>query len=76
MDILTALRGSLPPSFVIGLKLNSADYVSGGLSILDARDHISQLARGGIDFIEISGGDYEQPGLFSYGLCWLTFEVT
>jgi 2,4-dienoyl-CoA reductase-like NADH-dependent reductase (Old Yellow Enzyme family) len=55
----------VPPNFVIGIKLNASDYVS-GQDIADAekqaQEHIRDIASWGLDFIEISGGDYEAPG--------------
>lgn len=46
--------------FIIGVKLNSSDYVQGGLTENDALLNIQWLAEhGGVDFVEISGGNYE-----------------
>ncbi|GAA5861627.1 hypothetical protein JCM3774_002651 [Rhodotorula dairenensis] len=62
--IVDAIRTELPQSdgFVLGIKLNSSDYVKGGLTEQDALDNVKWIAEhGGVDFIEISGGDYERP---------------
>jgi 2,4-dienoyl-CoA reductase-like NADH-dependent reductase (Old Yellow Enzyme family) len=62
--IVTSIRASCPPDFVIGIKLNAADYVSGGAGAEErALSHLRHLASWQmIDFVEISGGDYEDPG--------------
>jgi 2,4-dienoyl-CoA reductase-like NADH-dependent reductase (Old Yellow Enzyme family) len=70
--IVTSIRKVLPRPFVLGIKLNSSDHVGAG-SLHDAQaekeaedralGHVVDIARWGmIDFIEISGGDYENPG--------------
>ncbi|KAH9976208.1 hypothetical protein BGW80DRAFT_1473431 [Lactifluus volemus] len=69
--IVTSIRKVLPRPFVLGIKLSSSDYVGAG-SLHDAQaekeaedralDHVVDIARWDmIDFIEISGGDYEIP---------------
>ncbi|KAL5522565.1 hypothetical protein ACEPAG_8582 [Sanghuangporus baumii] len=65
-EIVEAIRLSVPGTFVVGLKLNAADYATGGFSQAEGAEHIAQVARWqwnnrGVDFIEISGGDYEIP---------------
>ncbi|KAF7339122.1 NADPH dehydrogenase [Mycena venus] len=61
--IVTETRAVVPSNFVLGLKINSADYAesytAGYASVLD---HVLTIASwGSVDFIEISGGDYEKP---------------
>lgn len=70
----------VPPSFILGVKINAGDYVDCDTDTQNGRieenqiglkesgmedaalDHIRTLANwGGVDFIEISGGDYENP---------------
>ncbi|KAL2788697.1 hypothetical protein BJX66DRAFT_251232 [Aspergillus keveii] len=59
LDIFHAIRAVVPPTFCIGIKFNSADYNSA--SFEDTMTQIGLLAEAGIDFIEISGGTYEDP---------------
>ncbi|SCV71216.1 BQ2448_2804 [Microbotryum intermedium] len=64
--IIEAIRAEIPFStgFALGIKLNSSDYVKGGLTEEDALDHVRWIAEhGGVDFIEISGGTYENPAM-------------
>lgn len=71
-EIAEGIHAIVPKDFVIGVKINSADYIETGEGSSDRRvlkethrvlDHIRTIALWGIvDFIEISGGDYESPG--------------
>lgn len=65
LEIIDAVRNRVPRDFVLGIKLNSADFVRGGLTENDALLNVQWLAEhGGIDFVEISGGNYENVGGF------------
>lgn len=58
-QIITGIRAVTPSRFVLGIKLNAGDYITGGVSEERALEHVRQIALLEIDFIEISGGDYE-----------------
>ncbi|KAG1753607.1 uncharacterized protein EDB91DRAFT_1043445 [Suillus paluster] len=68
-EIVEAIRKVVPTTFIIGIKINSADYVASGSTEEVSQqgeqcilDHIRTISSWGIiDFIEISGGDYEKP---------------
>ena len=49
------------PGFSVSVKLNSADFQKGGFSFEDCLAVIDILNELGVDFVEISGGNYEQP---------------
>ena len=49
------------PGFSVSVKLNSADFQKGGFSFEDCLGVIDLLDDIGVDFVEISGGNYEQP---------------
>ncbi|KAL4874627.1 hypothetical protein BJY04DRAFT_203562 [Aspergillus karnatakaensis] len=66
LDIVAQIRAVVPPAFCIGIKFNSADHNS--TSFEDTLTQIGRLADAGIDFIEISGGTYEDPKMFDRGL--------
>lgn len=71
-EIVEGIRAIVPKDFVIGMKINSADCVETSERPSDERvlkeiqrvlDHIRTIALWGmVDFVEISGGDYESPG--------------
>lgn len=68
--IATEIRHNVPKDFVLGVKLNSADFVD--RKAVDTSDekvlkHIRNIVSWGlIDFLEITGGDYESPGVWTY----------
>lgn len=61
-QIIDRIRTVVPCDFVLGIKLNAGDYVAGGLSERDALEHVRLISLSRVDYIEISGGDYENPG--------------
>jgi len=64
--VIDAIRAIVPSTFAVGVKMNSADFSTGGLTEDEAQDQIRWInEHGGIDFIEISGGTYEAPTMFS-----------
>lgn len=80
--IVDEIKRQLPADFVLGVKVNSADYVD-SQSTEDAvlgeqriTEHILSIAQwDAFDFIEISGGDYETPSM-SYIISTLYMPIT
>ncbi|KAI0543235.1 NADH:flavin oxidoreductase/NADH oxidase [Xylaria digitata] len=60
IEIIEAIRDSVPKSFCIGIKLNSADHQSPE-EFESCLEQITLVAAAGVDFLEISGGTYENP---------------
>jgi 2,4-dienoyl-CoA reductase-like NADH-dependent reductase (Old Yellow Enzyme family) len=61
--IVEGIRAACAHNFVIGIKLNAADYVNASEDETRALDHLREIAGWRmVDFLEISGGDYEDPG--------------
>ncbi len=65
VEIYHAIRAVVQPDFLVGLKLNSADFQKGGFDETDSLQVVQKMAELGIDFIEISGGNYENPEMLS-----------
>ncbi|GIJ98862.1 hypothetical protein Aspvir_000983 [Aspergillus viridinutans] len=63
LDILSQIRKVVPATFCIGIKFNSADHSSA--SFEDTMAQIGLLVDAGIDFLEVSGGSYEDPQMMS-----------
>ncbi|KAH6972492.1 hypothetical protein BKA56DRAFT_692787 [Ilyonectria sp. MPI-CAGE-AT-0026] len=66
IDIIKAVRAVVPKTFCIGLKFNSVDHQtssSAGASseLDDCLEQAVLIAETGLDFLEISGGTYENP---------------
>lgn len=53
--------------FIVGIKLNSADFQKGGFSEDEAVQVFKALDAAGIDFIEVSGGTYEATVMVGIG---------
>ncbi|KAG6089784.1 hypothetical protein E4U15_001341 [Claviceps sp. LM218 group G6] len=60
VDILRAVRAEVPKEFCVGIKLNSVDHQS-EKELQDCIEQLEDIAAAGIDFLEISGGSYEDP---------------
>jgi len=56
-----AVKTACGPDFSISVKLNSTDFQKGGFSHEDCLAVIDMLGEENLDFVEISGGNYEQP---------------
>lgn len=66
LDIIKAVRAVVPKTFCIGLKFNSVDHQtsnSAGASteLDDCIEQAVLIAETGLDFLEVSGGSYENP---------------
>ncbi|KAL7968809.1 FMN-linked oxidoreductase [Trichoderma sp. SZMC 28014] len=60
VDIIKRIRAEVPKPFCIALKINSTDY-QGEAGIAQMIEHLSLFEKAGIDFLELSGGTYEDP---------------
>lgn len=62
-EVIKAVRESVSPSFGVGVKINSADFQRGGFGSDDLKWTVQQLNEMKLDFIELSGGNYESPAM-------------
>ncbi len=60
---VAAAREAGGPGFIVGVKLNSSDFQRGGFSQEDSMQVARWLDEDGVDFIEVSGGNYESMAL-------------
>ncbi len=71
IDVLRGVKAACGPAFPVIVKLNSTDFLDGGLTVDDAVRIAGMLEANGIDAIEVSGGMAEAgrgsvwPGLRS-----------
>ncbi len=63
LEIMRAVRRAVGSSFPVSIKLNSDDFRKGGFSHTDCLEVVRLLNSEGVDLLEISGGNYEQPRL-------------
>ncbi len=61
LSVVRAVRSEVGPRFIVATKLNSSDFQKGGFSHEDSIEVAKMLQNEGIDFLEISGGNYETP---------------
>ncbi|GJN80363.1 hypothetical protein PLIIFM63780_003889 [Purpureocillium lilacinum] len=66
VDIIHAVRAVVPPNFCIGVKLNSVDHQAAvdpasSSELQDVLEQAKAIAAAGVDFMEVSGGSYENP---------------
>ncbi|MCF6443963.1 NADH:flavin oxidoreductase/NADH oxidase family protein [Nereida sp. MMG025] len=66
LQIVSRIRATCPAPFIVGVKLNSADFQKGGFSQDDSAQVAAWLEAEGADFIEVSGGNYEQPRMIDF----------
>ncbi len=63
IETVRAVRKAVGPDKVVSVKLNSSDFQKGGFSFEDCLAVVAMLDQEGVDLIEISGGNYEQPSM-------------
>ncbi|MFE5475604.1 NADH:flavin oxidoreductase/NADH oxidase family protein [Nocardia sp. NPDC056541] len=63
LDIVADVRAAIGPRALLSVKLNSADFQSGGLDERESLDIALALEQLGIDLLEVSGGNYEAPAM-------------
>ncbi|KAL4807986.1 hypothetical protein BDV18DRAFT_134085 [Aspergillus unguis] len=66
LDIIKQIRSAVPAGFCVGVKLNSADYNASDFE--DTMTQIQLFHDAGVDFVEISGGSYEDPTMMGRGV--------
>ncbi|KAF4547883.1 NADH-dependent flavin oxidoreductase-like protein 3 [Elsinoe fawcettii] len=67
VEVIEAIRRAVPKGFAVGIKLNSVDHQSAA-ALEDCIEQLQLIAAAGIDFLEISGGSYENPKMFQQTL--------
>jgi 2,4-dienoyl-CoA reductase-like NADH-dependent reductase (Old Yellow Enzyme family) len=59
MEVLKAIRGAVGADYPVLIKLNSDDFVPGGVTVEDMLYTALKMEEGGIDGVEMSGGTFE-----------------
>ncbi|TIC71057.1 isomerising glucosamine-fructose-6-phosphate aminotransferase [Wallemia mellicola] len=60
VEIINQIRHMCGKDFCIGVKLNSSDYLKGGMTMDDALQNYKDIVtKTTVDFVEISGGNYD-----------------
>lgn len=66
LETIRKIREKVSSNFIVAVKLNSADFQKGGFSQEDSVRVAKWMEDAGVDFIEISGGNYEQPRMIDF----------
>ncbi|KAK0636404.1 NADH:flavin oxidoreductase/NADH oxidase [Bombardia bombarda] len=66
VDIIKAVRAATPKGFCVGIKLNSVDHQSPS-ELQDCIKQLRLITDAGVDFLEVSGGSYEDPSFTGDG---------
>ncbi len=66
LEIIRRTRAAVRKTFIMSVKLNSADFQRGGFDQDDSATVAGWLEEAGVDLIEISGGNYEQPRMIDF----------
>jgi 2,4-dienoyl-CoA reductase-like NADH-dependent reductase (Old Yellow Enzyme family) len=61
LEVVQEVRAAVGHDFVVAVKINSADFQRGGFDAQDSITVAGWLEEAGIDVLEISGGNYENP---------------
>lgn len=65
LQVYESIRAAVGSDFPVSIKMNSADFMKGGFTDEESLDVVAALDKAGIDLIEISGGSYESPEMFT-----------
>ena len=66
LEVARRIKPLTSASFGLAVKLNSADFQRGGFELDDSVTVARWLDEIGIDFLEISGGNYEAPEMVGF----------
>ncbi len=66
LSVVRAVRSAVGPGFIVATKLNSSDFQKGGFSHEESIEVAKMLQNEGVDFIEISGGNFETPVAYKH----------
>jgi 2,4-dienoyl-CoA reductase-like NADH-dependent reductase (Old Yellow Enzyme family) len=66
LEVIRRIRAACRKKFAVSVKLNSADFQKGGFSDDESSVVAKWLEEAGVDLIEVSGGNYEQPQMIGF----------
>jgi 2,4-dienoyl-CoA reductase-like NADH-dependent reductase (Old Yellow Enzyme family) len=67
-EVYAAIRQAVGSEFPVGVKLNSTDFQKGGFNEEESVQVFKALQDDGINLIEISGGNYENPKMIGHNI--------
>ncbi|MEL6370182.1 MAG: NADH:flavin oxidoreductase/NADH oxidase family protein [Pseudomonadota bacterium] len=74
LRLVESVRTQVGSGYPVSVKLNSSDFQKGGFSFDECLLVVELLNQAGVDLLEISGGNYEQPKMMGLDGLELVFE--
>lgn len=62
-DIARSVKSRVSSNFIVSAKLNSVEFQDGGVTAEETKEVCDTLEKLGFDFVELSGGTYENIGM-------------
>ncbi|MDX2374776.1 NADH:flavin oxidoreductase/NADH oxidase family protein [Psychrobacter sp. PP-21] len=63
IEVIKAIREQVSATFIVAVKINSADFQRGGFDADDAKVVVLAMNELAVDLVELSGGSYESPAM-------------
>ena len=63
IEVIKAIREQVSTTFIVAVKINSADFQRGGFDADDAKVVVLAMNELAVDLVELSGGSYESPAM-------------
>ena len=60
LEIAQRIHKRVPESFILGIKINSVEFQKGGFDTNECKELCAALEANQFDFVELSGGTYEE----------------
>ena len=60
MEIAQRIHSRVPKEFIVGIKINSVEFQEGGFDTEECKELCAALEANKFDFVELSGGTYEE----------------
>lgn len=60
MEIAQRIKSRVPKDFILGIKINSVEFQEGGFDTEECKELCAALEANKFDFVELSGGTYEE----------------
>ena len=60
LEIAQRIHKRVPESFILGIKINSVEFQKGGFDTNECKELCAALEANKFDFVELSGGTYEE----------------
>ena len=56
LEVVRAIRSSVPKDYPLGARISAVDWMDGGLTVDDAVKWVSAMKESGLDFVDVSSG--------------------